>query len=378
MLKRVVFVTNIPAHYRVALLNRTSKLLFQKGIELVVIFNRLGYQRREYWKSEAANFEFQFYVMKKSAGYSTDHKIYELGVGIQTLLDKIHPHLIITSGFSLQSLIVCHYSKKTSIPFLLYSGETKYSAPPSRDIIRNLLRKYLIKRAAGFIVYGSKAKEYIESFGRKDNIYTVINTVDTDEFAKRVVSLQPSQESNVFRILSVGDMTPNKGYHLLFKALSLVREKYSGKFQVQLVGNEGKYGERLFRLKNQMSLEEVSFVGKVPYNDIHRYYVSADLFVLSSLKEAFGLVMLEAAVAGLPILGSKYAGGSYELIEIGKNGFIVDPNNFEEMAKHIIALMKNREVCKQMGEYSKNIILNKVNINLASKQFAEAIKLNLL
>ncbi|MGB9695777.1 MAG: glycosyltransferase family 4 protein [Ignavibacteria bacterium] len=377
-MKKVVFITNVPAHYRVALSNHTSKLLSEEKIELIVIFNRLSYQRRKYWESEIINFEFPFYVMKQFAGYPTDHKIYEFGFGIRTLLDKIRPELIIAAGFSLQSLMVYYYSREKSIPFLLYSGETKYSAPLSVDIIRNFLRKLLIKQATGFIVYGSKAKEYIENFGRKDNIHIVINSIDTDKFAKKLSGFLPGRKSEIFRILAVGDIKFNKGYHLLFKALDLVKKNYCGKFQLQIIGNEGKYIRKLLQLRNQMSLEEVSFIGRVPYNNIPQYYANADLFVLSSIKEPFGLVMLEAAIAGLPILGSKYAGGSYELIEPGKNGFIIDPNKFNEVAGYIVTLMRNKELCKQMGEYSKNIVQNKVNINLASKQFAEAIKLNLL
>lgn len=377
-MKKVIFITNIPAHYRVALLNRTYRLLIKDKIELGVIFNRLSYQRREYWDTSISNFEFPYYVLNKLSGYSTTRKIYEFGFGLKFLLDKINPDLIISAGFSLQSFKAYLYSKEKSIPFLLYSGETKYSAPLSVDLLRNNLRKYLIKRATGFIVYCGKAKEYIESFERKDNIHIVINTLDTDEFASKLSNYLPKQESEIFRILSVGDLDFRKGYHLLFQALALVKKNCNINFCVQIVGNSGNYMRKLLDLSDQLSLREISFIGKVQYNNIPKFYVNSDLFILNSLREPFGLVMLEAAVAGLPILGSKYAGGSYELIEPGKNGFIIDPHKFGEVAEFIVTLMKNRELRKQMGEYSKKIVQNKVNINLASIQFANAIKLNLL
>ena len=68
---------------------------------------------------------------------------------------------------------------------------------------------------------------------------------------------------------------------------------------------------------------------------LQKLYRTADAFVLPTREDCFGLVLLEAMCASLPIISSKYADGAFDLVEDGRNGYIIDPENTDEFAETI-------------------------------------------
>ena len=71
--------------------------------------------------------------------------------------------------------------------------------------------------------------------------------------------------------------------------------------------------------------------------------MSADLFVMPSLVEGFGIVFLEAMLAGIPVIGGK-VGGTVELIRDGENGFTVAPGDIEDLARKIVYLATDGKI----------------------------------
>jgi glycosyltransferase involved in cell wall biosynthesis len=84
-------------------------------------------------------------------------------------------------------------------------------------------------------------------------------------------------------------------------------------------------------------------VGKVPHDEIPAYMASADVFVLPSLSEGFGIAALEAMAMGLPIIATK-VGGLLEIIKDGENGFLVEPRNPVEIAEKCVLLLTNDDL----------------------------------
>ena len=103
-----------------------------------------------------------------------------------------------------------------------------------------------------------------------------------------------------------------------------------------------------------MGLEKsIILVGKISPSEIHKYYQSADLFVLPSYTDAGGppVVIIEAMASGLPVIGTIY-GGIPEGIENGVNGFIVPPKNMENLTRKIDILLKDGKLIKEFGNNS--------------------------
>lgn len=373
---KVVLITNIPAHYRVALISRSSKILKQNNIQLITIFNRLTYSRRKYWNIDERNFDFDYEVLNKSAGFTVGNKLFELGTGIIKKLNNIKPDVVVTAGFSIQSLVVTRFCILRKIPYLIYLGETIFTAKIiSFYFLKLLIRKFMIKHASGFLAYGSKAKEYIKSFGINDEkINIVINTIDTDGFRNSLnnISCENKLSDSKINLLYVGDLIKRKGVDLLLKACSNVGNDLKEKFTLTIVGS-GKEKNNLINLAKSLNQDNIIFMGKSDFKSIPEYYHDCDVFILPSLNEPFGLVLVEAAIAGKPLLASLYAGAAYDMVEEGKNGFILDPYDIKNFAENISTLLRSKKMRDNFGKHSLKVIEERVNIDIASKSFSNAI-----
>ena len=98
------------------------------------------------------------------------------------------------------------------------------------------------------------------------------------------------------------------------------------------------------------------FCGSVDYDDIAKYYVAADFFIMPTLEDNWSLVVPEAMACGLPVLCSEYNGCHPELIDSGKNGWVFDPLSREDTFQALKKCAENKSRLKQMGEKSKEIV----------------------
>jgi len=89
----------------------------------------------------------------------------------------------------------------------------------------------------------------------------------------------------------------------------------------------------------------------VDYEQLREYYKKADIFAMPSTIESFGIALLEAMNYGLPLIGSN-AGGIPEVIEDGKNGFLIEPKKPKILAEKIRTLFTDGKLRKEMGENS--------------------------
>jgi glycosyltransferase involved in cell wall biosynthesis len=94
--------------------------------------------------------------------------------------------------------------------------------------------------------------------------------------------------------------------------------------------------------------DRVHLTGYIPDDLLVPYYQNAQLFVLPSLFEPFGMTTQEAMACGKPVVASKF-GGIRNVIENGKNGFLVDPSDPKEFADAMIKLIKNEKLTKALG-----------------------------
>lgn len=147
-------------------------------------------------------------------------------------------------------------------------------------------------------------------------------------------------------ILSVGVLRYYKGLHILLAAMREVAA------QLVIVG-DGPERARLETLAREMGVaERVHFAGRVPDDDLPSYYQAADIFVLAShlRAEAFGIVLLEAMAAGLPLVTTELGTGTSEVNQHGTTGFVVPPDDPEALARALRALLADRQLREHLGQ----------------------------
>ncbi len=138
----------------------------------------------------------------------------------------------------------------------------------------------------------------------------------------------PVEES--YDIVSVGRLSPQKGFDRMIEILHLYQQKYDANIRVGIIG-DGQEKEKIAALIKEKQLTENVFLLGVQSN-VYKYYKKAKLFLMTSHFEGFPNVLVEALVCGLPIVAFRVPGGINEIIQEGVNGFSVVDNDWEQMA----------------------------------------------
>ncbi len=158
---------------------------------------------------------------------------------------------------------------------------------------------------------------------------------------------QSKKDTNI-NLLFVGRLEKQKSVHTFLKAIyELKQQKTAPPFDVTIVG-DGSLKKELETLSKNLQLENIiSFVGK--QQNTNGFYNTADVFVLPSIWEGFGIVLLEAFRARIAVIASNIEGPS-ELIDHKKNGLLFEPENHIELANNIQLLINDVILRKKIAQ----------------------------
>jgi D-inositol-3-phosphate glycosyltransferase len=179
-------------------------------------------------------------------------------------------------------------------------------------------------------------------------------------------------------ILFVGRIQPLKGIDTLIRALALVQEREPALAQnvcVAIIGGdpnpdseiEQAEFERLEALRLELGLTDlVTFLGAKDQDTLVYYYAAAEMVVMPSHYESFGMVALEAMACCTPVIASDVGGLSFS-IEDGYNGYLVPGRNPKALAEKILLLLKHRVLRDQLGEQARRWVEHYSWVNIAGE-----------
>ena len=165
------------------------------------------------------------------------------------------------------------------------------------------------------------------------------------------VSFYPQESATLenHRIICVGSLSYNKGYDLLIDAWSKIASRYpSWSVHIYGKGDASVYQDAIHQAGIQ---KQITF--HAPVQDIASVYQQASLLVLPSRSEGFGMVLIEAMACGVPCVAFDCPCGPRDIIQDGKNGILVKPQDTAELAQHIEKLINNEQLRKNMGTFAK-------------------------
>lgn len=161
-------------------------------------------------------------------------------------------------------------------------------------------------------------------------------------------------------ILSVGRLNYQKGLKYLLKAMRIVMQQVPD-VKLVIVGN----GEQLTSLRDlsqSLGLENsVIFTGAIPQMEIPEAYAAADVFVLPSIFESFGIALIEAQASGKPVIGTR-VGGAPEALQENRTGFLVNPADSKQLGEAIIRVLSDKKLARQMGENGRNFVKERFDV----------------
>ena len=184
----------------------------------------------------------------------------------------------------------------------------------------------------------------------------VENAIDTEEFRRNAGVTQAKNELGLretsFLIGAVGRLSPEKGFDVLLRALSDIRQRGTNA-AVLLVG-EGEQQRALEDLAIHLGCrEQLHLTGF--QSDVRPWYQAMDVFALSSLREGLPNVILEAMALETPVVASRIAGVP-KVIEDGINGLLVNPGSSEELTVALTRLIEDDRLRQRLGEAARQTI----------------------
>lgn len=203
-------------------------------------------------------------------------------------------------------------------------------------------------------------KDYIELLNlRPASIEIIHSGVDINRYMKTRIKIKEKKislglNSGKLVVGTVGWLLPIKGPMVLLKAMDRIWQKHS---DVELVYvGKGELEEELKTEFFRMGVSDsVTFLGW--RNDVHEIMPVFDLFVLPSLNEGMGRVLVEAMASGKPVVGSN-VGGIPDLIKNGHNGFLVEPGDEIDLSVAIEKVLTDAKMRDEMGRKGKTMALN--------------------
>lgn len=307
-------------------------------------------------------------------------KLMELGVNMQRL-KVFHKHdprhfLYLKKMLPSFDLMHIHVWNPASCRYALLAGSkipvviTEHD-PFALHGLKGWLKNKLLKNVKRIITASQAAKKMViqQEASLEEKTTVVPNGINIDEW-KKETELDARTEfrrknfgitGNEKIILCVAELHERKGQKYLISAIQKVLTEFPS-VKLALAGDGPK--RRYYEKSARPLADKVLFLGR--RKDIAKLMAAADLFVLPSVREAFGLVILEAAIAGLPIIATN-VGGIPEIIENEKTGLIVEPQNSEVLAKAILDLLQNPLKANTLAKQA----ISKVEKNFSAKTMAE-------
>jgi len=226
-------------------------------------------------------------------------------------------------------------------------------------------KRRVVARCDTALVGGRAQADYLHELGMaRERIFSGYDAVDNAYFAegaatarRNAADLRRAHGLPECFFLACTRLLRRKNVDGLLRAYHRYRSWCDGDPWELVVLGSGSEAARLRRLERSLSLDGVIWPGFVQYDQLPIYYGLASAFIHPARQEAWGLVVNEAAAAGLPLLVSDTVGARYELVNDGVNGRLFDPHDTEAMARVMLRLCEMNDAARHaLGAESGKIV----------------------
>src|ERR1700733_5437192 len=169
-------------------------------------------------------------------------------------------------------------------------------------------------------------------------------------------------------ILVVGNLNASKGQDLVLRAIHGIAAAFPH-LQCRIVG-EGPDRDCLQALADELGIRQrVNFLGRLSRAEVADAMRRCSMFVLPSSNEGLGCVYLEAMASAKPVIGCR-GQGIEEIVEHQKNGWLISPNNLDELEQALLTLLRSPELSLQIGDAARKTVVNGLALSHQAQQMA--------
>ena len=279
--------------------------------------------------------------------------------------DIVHSH----SLWMMQNIYPSWESKKNGIPVVIsprgtLSTEAFKSGSIMKSLFWPLIQKPVLRDSTIFHATSNQEKNDIRELGFKQPIAIVPNGIDLPEIKEN-----KKDNKTMKKLLFLGRIHPIKGIDNLLIAWQEIQNIHQN-WTLEIVGPDNyNYLSELNRITKKLKLKRVIFSKEIHGEEKNKKYQSANLFILPSHSENFGVSVAEALSNGIPCIVSK--GAPWKILDEKKAGWWID-NSVEMITKNLINILSiSTSELESMGLNGKNLVSEEFNWNKVSAMMTE-------
>ena len=340
MTKKVLFLSNVPAPYRINFFNELGKL-----VDLTVLFEAktTPFSAFNYNLDQKLNFNAIFLSDGDIRERRVDWKI------LPFLRRGRYDHIVATNYGYVTEAVAILALKARGIPYEL---ELDGGVLRNENVVVRAVKRFLVGGAMRYWSTGEQTDRFFEAFGVSSEriVRYPFSSIYEREIISRLMSAEEKQTakqalgiSDRRVVLSVGRALHLKGFDLLIRAAARLPRDTG----VYIVGGAPK--EEWLSLAKEVGFDRLHFVEYAPKETVQAYYRAADAFVLATRGDVWGLVVNEAMANGLPVITTEGCVAGCEMIRDGENGFRIPCDAWEPIAEHLNALLGDDELRERMA-----------------------------
>ena len=314
-----------------------------------------------------------------SDGYSVARKLQKFVK--ENNFDAIHVHFPFASSI----LITLNKELREKIVYTAHIGEEtkRFNLSSKLPLALKIFSPdlYLMKRVKKNVVLNEPLKLKLVSKGfTEERLKVIPNGVAVDEYGgfsdEEIGGIKEKYGmTGKTTVLFVGTITPRKGVETLIKAAELLVNSYGQRDVLfLLVGNlslDKEFGEKEKEYVKSHNLDiYIKFTGFVSREDLKVLYIACDFLILLSFEEGFAVALTEAMSSGKPLIGTN-VGGIPMQVKDGWNGFLVEPNNEQQIADKMKYLVDHPVERERMGRNSRILAEEKFDWSKIIKSYLQ-------
>lgn len=341
---KIIWTTCIPSPYRVAFFNELGK-----NIDLTVLFElENSKNRNNKWNNHKFD-NFKGIILDKISFYRNNN----LNIEVLKYLERNkYDYIVISNPMRPTGILAIEYLSFKKIPYII---ESDGGFPKSGEGLKGKLKTHILKGADLYLSTADMHDKYYLKYGaEKNNIKRYpFSSIKENNVLDRSLNFKEKKElKNKLRIeeekmvLSIGQFIHRKGFDILIKAAKNINKNIG----IYIVGESPT--EEYLNLINKYDLTNVYFEGFKSQEELSIFYKAADLFVLPTREDIWGLVINEAMANGLPVITTDRCIAGLELVDDNKNGFIIETGNEEQLVDRINEIITDENLLNKMSKNS--------------------------
>ncbi len=274
------------------------------------------------------------------------------GIHQQTPVDLMHAHGALPCGHAALLL-----SAELGIPYVVtVHGLDAYSTRQVGGVFSRWcagVSQNVYQGARRIICISQRVRDEVQTRG-EFSTEVVYNGVDAELFSPGVAG------DGGPVVLAIGNLIPTKGHDTLLRAVAAVGKEFPA-LRCEIVG-DGAEREKLSKLARDLNIsDKVTFLGRISRREVAEALRRCALFALPSRYEALGCVYLEAMATGKAVLACR-GQGIEEIIESGRNGFLVEPDNPAALAEMLTRLLRNPVLRERMAAAGQSTVRQRLTL----------------